>query len=439
MSMKFTSIDLFAGCGGLSLGLAQAGFEHLFAVEAHPHAFATYHRNLVSGKAYQNRWPSWLDQSAHDILDLIKDHKAELKKLRGQVDLLAGGPPCQGFSMNGRRDPEDPRSKMINAYFDFVDLVRPRIVLLENVQGFASMPHKSHGNYPSFAKAKLRELGYDPFETIVPASDFGVPQRRPRFLLIGVQSGTLPGVCPVQRLKVGRKSFLENLGLGLAPTSVTDALSDLETEGGELVDDPVFGSKGFKALNYKAPKSKSAYLRLMRDGWPGKPTDMRLARHSGEVVKRFRDILGSCKRGQTISAEDRERFGIKKRSVTPLDPAAPAPTITTLPDDLVHYSEPRTMTVREHARIQSFPDWFQFCGPYTTGGPRRKYDCPRYTQVGNAVPPLLARAIGETIGSLLRDQKAGNLADGPQVIQEVIPISWEVSNGHESVAVAVQN
>lgn len=413
--MGFTCIDLFAGCGGLSLGLAQAGFEHLFAIEAHPHAYATYYRNLICGKEYQQRWPNWLEQRAHDILEVITENKSELKRLRGHVDLVAGGPPCQGFSMNGRRDPEDPRSQMINAYFDFVDLVRPRIVLLENVQGFASMPHETCGNYPSFAKARLKELGYDPFETIVTASDFGVPQRRLRYLLIGIEVGTLPGVSPVERLKVGRKRFLQKLGLGLEPISVSEALCDLETLQGKLVEDPDFGPQGFKALDYRAPKVKPAYIRLMRESWPGKPSDMRLARHSEKVVKRFQDILKNCKRGQSISAEDRERFGIKKRSVTPLDPAAPAPTITTLPDDLVHYSEPRTMTVREHARIQSFPDWFQFCGPYTTGGHRRKHDCPRYTQVGNAVPPILARAIGETIGSLLRDQKARNLADSLQV------------------------
>ena len=435
--MKFTCIDLFAGCGGLSLGLAQAGFKHLFAIEAHPHAYATYHRNLVLGKEYQQRWPKWLDQTAHDILDVVSENKVKLKQLRGQVDLIAGGPPCQGFSMNGRRDPADPRSQMINAYFDFVDLVKPRAVLLENVQGFASMPHEAYGSYPNFAKAKLKELGYDAFETIVPASDFGVPQRRPRYLLIGIRKDTLPGVNPVERLKVGRRHFLQKLGLGLKPTSVLEALSDLETRQGTLVDDPDFGSRGFRALDYKAPKSKSAYLRLMRDGWPGKPTDMRLARHSDRLVERFQDILDNCTPGQCITAEDRKRFGIKKRSITPLDPAAPAPTITTLPDDLVHYSEPRTMTVREHARIQSFPDWFKFCGPYTTGGHRRKYDCPRYTQVGNAVPPLLARAVGEIIISVLRDQDVRNLSDSPQLAEKSTPIAGEIVDGHEWIPVSV--
>jgi DNA (cytosine-5)-methyltransferase 1 len=419
------------------LGLSQAGFEHLFAVEAHPHAYATYHHNLISRKDYQKRWPKWLDQSAHDILEVIKENRAELTSLRGQVDLVAGGPPCQVFSMNGRRDPDDPRSQMINAYFDFVNLVRPRIVLLENVQGFASMPHETHGNYPNFAKARLRELGYEPFDTVVAASEFGVPQRRPRYILIGVEAGTLPGVNPIERLRVKRREFLQRLGLGLEAISVSEALCDLETQKGKIVDDPDFGQQGFKALDYRAPKIKSPYLRLMRDGWPGKPSDMRLARHSTEVVKRFQKILERCKRGQSISVEQRELFGIKKRSTTPLDRAAPAPTITTLPDDLVHYSEPRTMTVREHARIQSFPDWFQFRGPYTTGGARRKHDCPRYTQVGNAVPPLLARAIGDTICSLLRDQKFRNVVNRTKVCQEVTPMARKVLDGHVKLPVSI--
>jgi DNA (cytosine-5)-methyltransferase 1 len=437
--MSFTCIDLFAGCGGLSLGLSQAGFKHLFAIEAHPHAFATYYENLIRGKAYHQRWPKWLAKGPHDIMSVLREHKTELTQLNGKVDLVAGGPPCQGFSMNGRRDPEDPRSQMVNAYFDFVNLIRPRIVLLENVQGFASMPHSMHGSFPNFAKARLAELGYESFETIVPASDFGVPQKRPRYLLIGVQAGTLPGVNPVERLRVGRRRFLDKLGIGQAPTSAVDALRDLETAGSDLIDDPEFAASGFKCLKYKAPSTKSPYLRLMRDGWTGCPTDMRLANHSEKVVSRLKDILANCKRGQAISVENRLRYGIKKRSVTPLDPSVPAPTITTLPDDLVHYSEPRTMTVREHARLQSFPDWFRFCGPYTTGGPRRKHDCPRYTQVGNAVPPLLARAVGETILTLLGDQKLRDFSHGPQVLKETAPMLGEISNSHIRLSIPVQN
>ena len=106
-----------------------------------------------------------------------------------------------------------------------------------------------------------------------------------------------------------------------------------------------------------------------------------------------------------MSDADRERLGIGKHAITPLSPDLPSHTLTTLPDDLLHYAEPRIHTVREHARLQSFPDWFEFRGKFTTGGSVRTQECPRYTQVGNAVPPLLAEAIGIAIKRLLNNEK----------------------------------
>lgn len=132
--MTFRSIDLFAGCGGLSLGLSQAGFSHMFAIEAHNDPFRTYQKNLIAGRSYASTWPSWLPQRANDIRQVLCDYERELIGLRGTVDLVAGGPPCQGFSMNGRRDPDDPRSQMIDCYFQFVRAVQPKLVLLENVR-----------------------------------------------------------------------------------------------------------------------------------------------------------------------------------------------------------------------------------------------------------------------------------------------------------------
>lgn len=143
----------------------------------------------------------------------------------------------------------------------------------------------------------------------------------------------------------------------------------------------------------------------MRSGASGSPTDMRLARHREAASKRMRDIIATCSPGRVLSADDRQRLGMEKRTTTLLNAGAPSSTISTLPDDLVHYSEPRTMTVREHARLQSFPDWFRFTGPYTAGGTQRRHACPRYTQVANTVPPLLAEAIGRILLSLLRDSE----------------------------------
>ena len=124
------------------------------------------------------------------------------------------------------------------------------------------------------------------------------------------------------------------------------------------------------------------------------PDSHRFVNHTEEVEEVFQRLLADAPRNRCIMGTAREPFGLKKRSVTVLDALEPAPTVTTIPDDFVHYSEPRVMTVRECARLQTFPDWFEFKGPYTTGGKLRVQQTPRYTQVGNAVPPLFATIAG---------------------------------------------
>lgn len=430
-------IDLFSGCGGLSLGLSNAGFRHLFAVEHHADAFATYKRNLLDTDHQNPAWPNWLPQTPHDVRDLLHNFKDNLASLRGSVDLIAGGPPCQGFTTNGRRDPEDPRSTMVDAYLETVSLVMPKMVLIENVRGFTSMPHPDGGYYPDHVRTRLETLGYECFSTILHAAEWGVPQRRPRFILIAAPRKFLRGIDPVQRLRVQRRGFLSRLSLWPGPTSVHDAISDLEITKTSLIADPECGAAGFQSIDYHEPFELSPYAKLMRGHCVSAPTDMRLAKHGPKTTERMADILNSCPRGRAIGAEDRERLGIRKRSTTPLDANAPSPTITTLPDDLIHYSEPRTMTVREHARIQSFPDWFSFSGRYTAGGLTRRTSCPRYTQVGNAVPPLLAQAIGEMLSSILDDQNSMDLSDRPKLAQESRSSGRKILNRKVNVAIAV--
>jgi DNA (cytosine-5)-methyltransferase 1 len=402
--MTATCIDLFAGCGGLSLGLGAAGFSTLFNVEAHADAFATYKHNLLDKHAGRHYWPTWLEKRPWYAQELLNEHKEKLAALSGKVDLIAGGPPCQGFSMNGLRRPDDPRSRMVEVYLEYVETVKPRLLLLENVVGFHSMKHRSGGTYSDYVARELNKLGYDTWFDILKAADWGVPQRRPRFIMIGARKGSLPGIHPLQRMRVERKAFLEVRGLGPNHTSSKSAISDFEENRNVLLPDAEWGHLGFKTLK-RAKMAASSYQELMRENASDQPTDMRLPRHSANTVQRMQDILDSCERGVCLRMEDRERLGIKKRSTTPLHPDAPSPTLSTLPDDFIHYSQARSMTVREHARLQSFPDWFSFQGPYTTGGKRRKEACPRFTQVGNAVPPLLAEALGEMLLGLLCIQK----------------------------------
>lgn len=416
-----TFIDLFAGCGGLSLGLNRAGWTSSFAVEAHPDAFETYKSNLFDNDFARHDWPAWLPKQPWPAQEILTRFEGEVSNLRGQVDLIAGGPPCQGFSMNGLRRPDDPRSQMVDVYLRYVEVVRPRLVLLENVVGFQSMRHRTGGTYSDFVRQQLQSLGYQTWAEILRAADWGVPQRRPRFVLIAALRDSLPGIDPIERLRVARKAFLGVRGLGPGHTSAIEAISDLEEGNGELPLDVDWGHLGFKSLR-RADEALSPFQQLMRNEAPAPPTDLRLPRHSETAIDRMRDILDNCERGVCLRPADRERLGIRKRSTTPLDPAVPSPTISTLPDDFVHYSRPRAMTVREHARLQSFPDWFKFKGPYTSGGSRRKDACPRFTQVGNAVPPLLAEALGEMLRGLLtvqrRDEEC-HFAEGVNVERKV--------------------
>lgn len=414
---KPTFIDLFSGCGGLSLGLMEAGWQGIFAIEKTVDAFLTLSKNLIHGSRHQFIWPSWLPQENMEVESLLLKYKNELKNLRGKVDLIAGGPPCQGFSNAGKRNPDDPRNKLAEQYIEVVKIVQPKYLLLENVKGFNSRFKKSGLTdeitnseliedipYSEIVKKKLESMGYGVDFKIVFCSDWGVPQRRPRFIMIakrGVDSETFN---PFEDIECFRRNYLESLGLNpLESVSAREAIGDLELSGKELKQNTETRYKGFRELAYLPPVKLNNYLSLLRDGMVrDAPNSLRLARHTPDVTSRFQYVIENCKSGTSVPEEMKLKLNTKKRSLTLLAADKPSPTVTTLPDDIVHYSEPRILTVRENARLQSFPDWFSFHGVYTTGGERRKVSCPRYTQVGNAVPPVLARALGLLI---IQDQQ----------------------------------
>lgn len=420
-------IDLFAGCGGLSLGLSQAGWHGVFAIERDPMAFDTFAQNLLRGpRALRFDWPAWLEQRAWPIDQFIETHESGLRSLRGTIDLVAGGPPCQGFSFAGRREHGDPRNQLFTKYVQLVDDVRPKALLVENVpgmrvahgatrrQGLRLSGPKPRSYYQKLVDS-LDDLGYVAEGCLLDASRFGVPQRRPRLIVIGLSKKIAErlagGVQAVFRhIEECRLAQLAELSLP-SQVSASDAISDLELKGRRLrpCKDPD-SRAGFCELFYEGPRSH--YQRLMHAGSDTSAMNsLRLPRHTKKVSERFRDIIDSCRQGVRMSDHDRDRFGLLKNRVYPMSPSVPAPTITTLPDDVVHYSDPRILTVRESARLQSFPDWFEFRGKFTTGGNRRKQECPRYTQVGNAVPPLLARAIGKGIAAALAEHAKLNRSE----------------------------
>ncbi|WP_132255527.1 DNA cytosine methyltransferase [Methylobacterium segetis] len=398
-----TYVDVFAGCGGLSLGLERSGWQGLFAVEKDRFAFETLSANfLQAGSKFTYEWPAWLERCAWTVERLLSEHRRELFKLRGNVDLLAGGPPCQGFSSAGRRRPDDPRNTMIERYLELVDLLEPRLLLLENVRGFMQ-DFKAGAKAAklvreNFAAQLTRRLSYryEVQSTLLRASDFGVPQTRPRFILIGVRRGSGLPAAPLDDLASARDAVLARWGLR-AGTSAREALSDLEIGRNELVR--CADSPGFEAIGYREPLTP--FQRAMRDGDDKPPTDTRLAKHTAQVRERFANIIEMCREQErstrSLSPAMRDTLGLRKMATRVLDPSEPAPTVTSMPDDLLHYGEPRTLTVRENARLQTFPDWFVFKGKYTTGGHLRRVEVPRFTQVANAVPPLLAEILGERL------------------------------------------
>lgn len=132
---KPTYIDIFAGCGGLSLGLHNAGWQGLFAVEKNADAFKTLEYNLIE-KVNHFLWPDWLPKTSHDINVVLKDYKEQLLGLQRKVDLVVGGPPCQGFSMAGRRKENDQRNNLVKSYIKFIKTIQPKIIFFENVKGF---------------------------------------------------------------------------------------------------------------------------------------------------------------------------------------------------------------------------------------------------------------------------------------------------------------
>lgn len=407
-------VDVFAGCGGLSLGLAEAGCKGVFAIEKSPLAFETLRYNLVDGKHHTFDWPEWLPKEAMTCEALLANHGVQLDTLKGTIDLMVGGPPCQGFSTAGRRDPADPRNQMTEQYLLLVEKLQPRFIVIENVAGF-NMRFESdegldklikdprHASYADYVAGRLDDLGYAVSRGLVNCANFGVPQNRLRYLVMCELRGN--SAEPLQSLMdcliESRKGFLQVQGLAeTKKVTVVDAIDDLRTTGKPLTKNTDSEARGFLEAAYEAPSVQNGYLKLMRKRSNGNaPNSRRLANHKISTIDYFKKVQETCRPGHCMSVAERKKVGTKKHSTTVLHSDLPAPTVTTLPDDIIHYCEPRILTVRENARLQSFPDWFEFQGKYTTGGKQRKQECPRYTQVGNAVPPLLATAIGQVIVS----------------------------------------
>lgn len=396
---KLTFIDLFAGAGGLSLGFCNAGFTGIMAIEKNKDAFTTLRDNLIASDKFE--WPLWLPKGELDIIDVLANYKEKLKKLKGEIDIVVGGPPCQGFSMAGRRDHSDFRNTMVNNYIEFVKCVKPKYILLENVHGISVDFKLKNGDkikYSDVVIDGLKELGYNVYVKEILMNEFGIPQKRKRFILVGSLTNDIKDF--FERLEFNKLKFLKKRHLK-ANSSVSEAISDLFKRNGvyKCPDCKQNFESGFYG------EIQSTYQKYMRKGIKDgdKPDSHRFANHNIEICKMQQYMIDNLEHGKRYKPSDNLVPNLRRRGVVLLDPNSSAPTVTTHPDDFVHYSEPRILTVRELARIQSFPDWYHFKGKYTTGGELRKKDVPRFTQVGNAVPPLFAEQIAEIFKEYIKN------------------------------------
>lgn len=418
---RFTFIDLFAGCGGLSLGLERAGFTPLLVNELNPDALSTYLLNR------RDEFPWLCDNNVSNVKDLVLDEKlldrfhASIKKnlgvdiYKGQLDLICGGPPCQGFSGLGIRRSYSVEKKQLPSNYLYQDMaflinkIRPKIFLFENVRGLLSSRWTDNGEKGEIFRDVLktfRDIGaYHVRYKLVHAKDYGVPQNRPRILIVGLRKDIFPEPS-IKSDDAVLAGFLPK-PIGGYPT-IEELLSD-------LVDTRYV--RGTVTETYpRAPQnSVQKQLRTKRDGTVFAAGDavseMEYSNHSDYIVEKFTEMIRN-------GGEIPERFRTKKfaQKVLPRKWGKEGPTITacSAPDDYVHFCQPRSLTVREWARLQTFPDWYVFAGKRTTGGLRRAgnpregifdRELPKYTQVGNAVPVELAYNVGMHFIKLLERGK----------------------------------
>lgn len=346
-------VDIFSGAGGLSLGAEMAGAHIAFAVEKDKSAAETYRFNHPDTPV--------LCADIHDINPL--EHLPQLT-LDDRL-IVFGGPPCQGFSTSNTvtRNMQNPNNSLFEEFVRFVSVLKPDWFLFENVEGFMRF---EKGKIRNLVKKCFEDLGYKVSDALLTASDYGVPQHRNRFIMVGNRHG-IDFTFPEKHDKT---------------YTVADAISDLPIlENGQMEE----------TMPYRLPASKaSEYARLMRKGSKSAKQNY-VSRNADYVIERYK-YIGQGQNWEAIPSELMQNYkdrtnchsGIYKR----LLPDKPSVVISNYRKNmLIHPWADRGLSVREAARIQSFPDTFIFKGTLM--------DIQQ--QIGNAVPPFLAEAVFEQI------------------------------------------
>lgn len=430
------AIDLFCGAGGCSEGLIQAGFHILFSSDISDMAEKTY-RNRHEQLGLQQGKNTWFER--RDIRELtgeeIKNYISKLEIFKDKkipdIDLMIGGPSCQGFSRAGRRDNSDPRNMLFGEYIRVINEIKPKYIVLENVEGFMDMQFYGYsginGNIypdgsvtPVIMKQELHQIGYKTLDVkVLNAADYGVPQKRRRVIFIGYREDVTkpsypsPTVSPDKYItledaigdlvaKSGKiektKYQIESIN-GRTPTVEGVPIACTEIKNTELSRQTEIVRERFELFE-EGETGTNLKKRILSEGIDisDKPNLVsfcanKLELNNVEVIKLFKNKLATKEQVDILLTKKNIRQKWSRKE--------PANTVLTIADDFISPWEPRSFSVREMARCQSFDDSFEFLGKRTTGGLRRRVEVPQYTQVGNAVPPLMAKAIAEEILKVL--------------------------------------
>lgn len=376
-----TLIDLFSGCGGLGLGMHQSGFRTVLANELHPDPASTYINNLIPKDPEIMKIGPIQEVLSDDFLDKWT------RKNDFDIDCIAGGPPCQGFSVAGKGKSDDHRNTLIHEFLRVVKKIRPKTIIFENVPGFANRYGLGLRDYLHHS---LESENYTICSGILKARDFGVPQLRKRFIAIGVRNDILRE----RKLNLPEPTYnIQRQEKELTTELIIGDLDTYKTRGG-------YGSGTIHGDWKYNTVAKSQFQKEMRKntgvGKNGSTWNTKIPNHQKRVTKRMGEILSGKKKedfiGTKLESAKHSQRALHRKMV-------PNITILSTPDDYVHYNKefPRTLSVRECARFQTFPDDFYFYGKRTSGGERRKNDVPQYTQVANAIPPRLGKEIGKCL------------------------------------------
>lgn len=360
MSKKFTCVDLFSGAGGLSRGFYDAGYDVVLGVDFDEAALKSFKENHGHAEAMK------LDLFDHKNIDKIVDY-LENKDIK--LDVLVGGPPCQGFSIAGPRDMNDKRNSLYLAMVKLADRLKPQAVLLENVLG---MLQTNGGIGAKRIVQDFKEIGYTMIPKLLYAPDYGIPQIRKRVFFVGLRDGESQFEFPEPILNKDHYVTCE------------DAISDLpalQTDDGEII----YGDE----IQEYATGATTDYQRKMR----GKSD--KVYNHIGSIpIEKTKKMISLVPEGKNYKALPEEYRSLYKyhEALTRYNSKKPSLTINTGHRSHFHYKYNRIPTVRESARLQSFPDEFIFYGNKSQ----------QYRQVGNAVPPMLGYVVARKLKEYLK-------------------------------------